>query len=141
MESAYFARFRACALWKYGYTIALRSQLLQLGQLLLYSVSDGNVIGVSDEKAIEWIVIYPIIGQKHNVGRENQLTSEIEVRLMVADYHMRFIKDLVVCQVIREFCSGNTMVEHNETWYELYYSMQVMLFLGCHFPGLNIYPN
>ena len=107
MKTPNLAVGRASALGKYGNAVSPLRQRAQLGHHFFHTVGHRIVFGVADNKAVEGIAPHPVVGEENDVGRENQHAHQVEVRLVVANHHVRFVESLRLCHFVAETCARN----------------------------------
>ena len=114
MEASDLTVLRASSLGIDCYRITSFHQRLQFRQQFLNAFANGIVLRISNQQTIGGIVPYPVVGQKHDVWRKDQLTEEIQVRLMVTDDHPGTVELHAVFHTIRELHAWDAMRQHHE---------------------------
>ena len=90
METSDAAVAGTCTLRIDRDTIASLCQRLQLGHQFLNAIGYRVELRMANEQSIQRVIPYPLIREEDHIGGEDQLTSQVDMRLVVADHDSGF---------------------------------------------------
>ena len=96
---------------------------------------------MTNQQTVGGIVPYPVVGQEDDIGREDQLTEQIQMRLVVTDDHPRTVEPDTVFHAVRELHARDAVCQHHEPRGPVDQFVQIPPFLFRHLPHLHVKPD